>query len=261
MQPFLSIITINFNDASGLEKTVNSVLTQTYQDFEFIIIDGGSTDGSTAVIQKHQHKIAYWISEKDSGIFNAMNKGIAKAKGQYLQFLNSGDALNGNTALFDFIHHDLFKGDVIYGDYKFDKGGKIYPDVLTPFFFIKSSLPHQSTFFHKKIFQNIGGFDENFKIASDRDFFIKCFLSEQFAFQHIQYPLVHFDLEGISNNVNFKDKKLQEDELILKKNYGIFYQDYKEMLEQHIVLNDKSKTVKGILKRLIFKVKRVCQIR
>lgn len=261
MQPFLSIITINFNDAPGLEKTINSVLTQTYQDFEFIIIDGGSTDGSASVIQKHKDKIAYWISEKDSGIFNAMNKGIAKARGQYLQFLNSGDVLNGSNALFDFINHDLFKGDVIYGDYKFDNGGKVYPDVLTPFFFIKSSLPHQSTFFHQKVFQTIGNFDESFKIASDRDFFIKCFLSQHFAFQHIQFPLVHFDLEGISNNANFKDKKLQEDELILKKNYGIFYQDYKKMLEQHIALNDTSKTFKGILKRLIFKVKRVCKFR
>src|SRR3954468_8744814 len=89
----LSIITINFNNAAGLRKTMESVVSQSSQHFEYIVIDGGSTDGSAEVIQQHAGKLAYWVSEADNGIYNAMNKGILKASGDYCQFLNSGDTL------------------------------------------------------------------------------------------------------------------------------------------------------------------------
>ena len=87
----LSIITINFNNHDGLQKTINSVIAQTWKDFEWIIIDGGSTDGSKNLIEQYDKYITYWISESDKGIYNAMNKGIKIARGDYLQFLNSGD--------------------------------------------------------------------------------------------------------------------------------------------------------------------------
>jgi len=92
----LSIITINYNDKEGLRKTIESVLSQTWTDYEYLIIDGGSADGSLDVIREYEDKITYWISEKDNGIYNAMNKGIVKSKGAYLQFLNSGDYLVDN---------------------------------------------------------------------------------------------------------------------------------------------------------------------
>ena len=87
----LSVITINYNNAEGLAKTMDSVFRQRFSDFEYIVIDGGSTDGSKDLIVNNQDKIAYWCSEKDSGIYNAMNKGIREASGEYLLFLNSGD--------------------------------------------------------------------------------------------------------------------------------------------------------------------------
>ena len=89
----ISIITVNYNDREGLKKTIESVINQTWQDFEFIIIDGGSTDGSREVIEQYKDKIDYWISEPDKGIYNAMNKGIKAASGEFLLFLNSGDRL------------------------------------------------------------------------------------------------------------------------------------------------------------------------
>ena len=95
--PKLSIITINLNNAQGLEKTIKSVVSQTYSDYEYIIIDGASTDGSVDVIQEYRNKITYWVSEPDTGIYNAMNKGILKATGEYCQFLNSGDILVDNN--------------------------------------------------------------------------------------------------------------------------------------------------------------------
>ncbi len=99
----LSIITINYNDKFGLERTIKSVQEQTFTNFEHIIIDGGSTDGSKEVIEANKNSFSYWVSEPDKGIYNAMNKGIKEAKGEYLFFLNSGDHLNGQNAL-DKIH-------------------------------------------------------------------------------------------------------------------------------------------------------------
>ena len=87
----LSIITINYNNREGLKKTINSVINQTFRDFEYILIDGGSEDGSKEIILQHEAQFSYWRSEKDHGIYNAMNKGILAAKGDYLLFLNSGD--------------------------------------------------------------------------------------------------------------------------------------------------------------------------
>ena len=89
----ISIITINYNDLKGLQKTFNSVVNQSNKDFEYIVIDGGSSDGGKEFLEQNSDKLAYWISEKDSGVYNAMNKGIKAAKGEYLLFLNSGDFL------------------------------------------------------------------------------------------------------------------------------------------------------------------------
>jgi glycosyltransferase involved in cell wall biosynthesis len=260
MKPLLSIITINYNDVNGLEKTINSVINQTFQDFEYIIIDGGSSDKSIELIHSNIDRINYWVSEKDSGVFNAMNKGIKVANGTYLLFLNGGDVLNGDSALQDFISSPDFEGDIIYGDYKFDIGGKVYPDILTPLFFIKSSLPHQSTFFKSHVFDEMGYYDESYKIVADRAFYIKCFLRDKYKFKHINYPLSIFDLSGMSNHLNFKEKKDAEDERIFNEYFGLFYQDYKHMLALQSQLNyEKRQTVKGIWKRIINKIKLVCQ--
>src|SRR5690242_21925905 len=89
----LSIITVNFNNAAGLQRTMDSAFHQTFTDYEYVIIDGGSTDGSKDLIKNHANKLVYWVSEKDNGVYQAMNKGIVRAKGDYLLFLNSGDYL------------------------------------------------------------------------------------------------------------------------------------------------------------------------
>lgn len=250
-KPFLSIITINLNNAEGLKRTISSVLIQEWKNIEFLIIDGGSIDSSVKIIKKNNEKISYWVSEKDSGVFNAMNKGIDKSTGKYLIFLNSGDELNGKLALENFINHKHFKGDIVYGDYKFEKGEKIYPDKLTPLFFIKSSLPHQSTFFKSSVFNIMGNYNESYRIGADRDFFIRCFLSEKLEFTHINYHLTLFDLSGLSNDENYIDLKRKEDKLILRSNYGVFYDDYMIYLKLlNEMANVKKNSFKGIVKRL-----------
>lgn len=258
----ISIITINYNDAVGLEKTILSVINQSYKAVEYFVIDGGSKDGSVAVIQKYPDKIDYWLSEPDSGIFNAMNKGIVKATGDYLLFLNSGDVLTNENALQDFICHEQFQGDIIYGDYKFENGSKIYPDKLTPLFFFKSSLPHQSTFFKKEVFAKMGMYNEVYKIVSDREFFIKCFFSNQFKFQHINYELTLFDLSGISNDEKQLEKKKAEDHKVFLNHFNLFYDDYRLILKLQSELNqEKRKSIKGIMKRIKNKIIKLCRIR
>ncbi|WP_309609246.1 glycosyltransferase family 2 protein [Flavobacterium sp.] len=261
MNPFVSIITVNYNDAIGLQKTIDSVTNQFFKNYEYLVIDGNSNDGSKEVIQKNKSKINFWISEEDTGIYNAMNKGIEIAKGDYLLFLNSGDLLNGTMALSDFINHKDFTGDIIYGDYKFLEGGKTYPDNLTPLFFVRSSLPHQSTLFKKTVFDAMGLYDEQYKIVSDRAFYIKCFLSNQIFFKHINYPLSIFDLNGVSNNSSNNEKQLLENQNMFQQYYGVFYEDYKNMLLLQSQLNQvKRETLLGILKRIVNKIKRICRI-
>ena len=109
-----SIITINYNNKDGLKKTIESVINQSCKDFEYIIIDGGSTDGSVDVIRQYADRINYWISEPDKGVYNAMNKGVAQAHGEYLNFMNSGDCFSDNSVL-ENIAHSLCSYDIVTG--------------------------------------------------------------------------------------------------------------------------------------------------
>ncbi|MFD0864105.1 glycosyltransferase family 2 protein [Sungkyunkwania multivorans] len=250
-QPLLSIITINFNHAKGLQRTINSVTSQTFEDLEYLIIDGASKDESTAVIEKNADKIDHWVSESDTGIYNAMNKGIKAAKGQYLLFLNSGDVLSGRTALADFIGHHDFKGDIIYGDYKFEEGEKVYPDTLTPIFFMRSSLPHQSTLFKSTVFDEMGLYDESYQISADRAFYAKCFASGNVQFTHLSYPLAVFDLSGMSNDPKHLQKKLEEDERLLRAAFGERYDGYMAQLQEQRAMSEaKYKGLMGIFRRI-----------
>lgn len=250
-KPKLSIITINFNDKIGLKKTMQSVFDQTFRDFEYIIIDGGSTDGSRDLIEQSSQCLAYWVSEQDKGVFHAQNKGVMVANGEYVLFLNGGDVLNGNTALEDFISHENFDGDIIYGDYKFEEGEKIYPDELTSYYFMKTSLPHQSTLFKKQVFEKMGQFDEKYKFGADRAFFIKCFMDGSIKFQHIKYPLTVFDLQGLSNDPKLLSEKRAEDEAIFEECFGPHYKELVAQREADAMLSRaKRNSLKGIIKRI-----------
>jgi len=244
----LSIITINYNDAKGLAYTMQSVLNQSFTDFEYLVIDGGSKDGSSAVIEQYKESLSYWISEPDSGIYNAMNKGLAQVKGSYVLFMNSGDAFNGNTALENIVNHPNFKGDIIYGDYKSEENYS-YPDALSPFFFVINSLPHQATFFKKSVFERIGILDESYKISADKEFYVRCLVSDLFVFQHIKQEVSVFDKTGISNTN--EPLRRAEDLRLFQKHFGIFYSDYLKMEAQHHqIIYLHHQTIKGIFKRI-----------
>lgn len=197
----LSIITINYNNAVGLGETIQSVVNQTFSDFEYIVIDGASTDESVDIIKKYSDKINYWISEPDKGIYNAMNKGIYQAEGEYLLFINSGDYLYN-----EFVLSEIFKlnisGDLVYGDLhrRFPNGETDIvkmPDYAHIGFMMKSTLTHPTTLIKKSLFQKYGVYREDLKIVSDWAFFLKIIAFGDVSQQHIPIIISSFAMDGI----------------------------------------------------------------
>lgn len=199
----LSIITINRNNADGLDKTIQSVINQAYQDFEYIVIDGNSTDHSVDIIKKHSNNVNYWISETDRGIYNAMNKGIAKANGNYLLFLNSGDYLVNKDVLKSAFEHQQ-TADIIYGNMQIDWGnGKItsgkMPDKITFKQMYLDTLWHPVSFIKKSLFSTYGLYNEAYKIVADYDFFFKVIIMNNATTYYINMDIALYNLTGLSS--------------------------------------------------------------
>ena len=151
-----SIITVNFNNKEGLRRTIESVIGQTYHDFEFIVIDGGSTDGSADVLREFDKDITYWVSEKDSGIYNGMNKGIAKATGDYLNFMNSGDCFYTPDVLERVASYNTDADFIVGKDYHYSERkqrghASIQPPRTTMMHFFMGTLDHQSSFIKREL--------------------------------------------------------------------------------------------------------------
>lgn len=200
----VSIITINFNNKSGLIKTLNSIISQTCKEFEWIIIDGGSTDGSKELIENYSEYIDYWVSEPDNGIYHAMNKGIKIATGNYLQFLNSGDYFDNNHVLEKFKKY-AYNEDIIYGNAIIVNENDeeisrfIAPNNIKLSYFWSHTLNHQATFFKKKCFERFL-YNENNKIASDVELYMQL-IYNGYSFQKINEFIVCYDNSGISNQI------------------------------------------------------------
>lgn len=194
----LSVVTINYNNRDGLRKTIESVVNQTYKDFEYIVIDGGSTDGSVDVIKEYADRIDYWVSEPDKGIYNAMNKGIDVAKGEYCIFLNSGDIFSSSDIIDECVPF-LDGTDIVAGYIQTDSGlvwGR--PKELTlAYFYEKCSLPHPASFITTSLLKKYR-YDENLKIVSDWKFFIQVIIIDNCRLKSIDVIVSVFDTNGIS---------------------------------------------------------------
>jgi glycosyltransferase involved in cell wall biosynthesis len=230
----LSIITVNLNNCVGLLRTIDSVINQTFKDFEFIIIDGGSTDGSIDLIKKHSEGITKWTSEPDHGIYNAMNKGIRIARGEYLLFLNSGDWLCSNSTLKEAFNLE-FRQDILYGDriiWDQNQAGArtIYPDNLSFSFFFRNTLGHQSTFIKRQLFEKFSYYNEAKKYDSDWEFFMLCLFKNNCTYKHIQLVICFYDLSGISSKSENWTEMLNERENTVKTNFPLLYEDYSELI-------------------------------
>lgn len=220
----LSVITINYNNRDGLRKTIEGVVNQTYKDFEYIVIDGGSTDGSVDVIKEYAGRIDYWVSEPDKGIYNAMNKGIDVAKGEYCLFLNSGDYLFNSNVLNDCILH-LDGTGVIYGHIKTDAGNIwMAPGVISlAYFYGYNSLPHPASFIKSSLLKKYH-YDEALKIVSDWKFFIQVLIFGGLSYKQIDVIVSVFDTNGISSSNVLLLK--EESKFVLENSFPKYVYDF-----------------------------------
>lgn len=199
----ISVITVCYNVVSTIEDTILSVINQTYSNIEYIIIDGGSTDGTVDIIKKYSSKISYWISEPDKGIYDAMNKGVYKAKGTWIQFLNSGDVFFNAHVIEDVIKKIYGNGvlkDIIYGDIicKFNFGKLLLKPSSLENFKYYFPISHPAIFVKKYIFKKYS-FDITYHISADYELFYRLF-NDGKSFQYINIPIVIFDaMAGISS--------------------------------------------------------------
>ncbi|GGF20533.1 glycosyltransferase family 2 protein [Hymenobacter cavernae] len=271
MSSKISLITVNYNNKSGLEKTVSSVLGQTtLGSFEYIVIDGGSTDGGVELLRRNTDKISYWVSEKDAGIYNAMNKGIRQATGDYLLFLNSGDHLLAADTIEHILGHiqaapevDIFYGDAFIGSSTDVMGGLLkHPPILDLKYFKTETLNHQASLIKAALFQQYGLYPEHYRLAADYWLFLRCFLDGK-VFQHIDRLLVDYDFTGLSAADGYKKYKDEQfaiwDQLvpgyvrdIISENEALSAENrrYRQILDYKIVdvavrLNAKYQGLKG----------------
>lgn len=213
-----SIITVCLNDRTGLVRTIQSVSSQSYKDFEFIIIDGGSTDGSADVIHANEDHVDYWVSESDNGIYDGMNKGVAASSGDYCIFLNSGDTFFSEDVLKNVVDH--LEGDIICGDAMLVGHGAFWraPDVVDEHFWRqRNSICHQSVFIRTALLKDTQ-YDTSLKIASDYKFFFYELVVERRIYKRINITVCNYGCDGISSNHERSDaeKKRVIDEFVQK---------------------------------------------
>ena len=200
--PKVSIITVCYNEPD-VKRTCESIVNQTDSDYEWLIIDGGSKPECLDILQSYKDKTAYFVSEKDSGIFNAMNKGIAKAQGEYLIFMNAGD---------EFFHPEVLrlvkpfldgKSEIIYGDTQYiNEDGTIdilsSPEVLNKEYYKEQTINHQSSFIRKDLFKSFGNYDENFPIFADIEKWL-VYEENGCLFKHLPVIVAKFYRTGVSS--------------------------------------------------------------
>jgi len=237
--PKLSIITVNLNNKAGLIDTAKSVVAQTWTDYEWIIIDGGSTDESVDVIKEYAEKtdkLVYWCSEPDGGIYQGMNKGIEKASGEYCWFLNSGDYAYKNTTLEEVFAVE-FGEDIVYGDINY-----IYPEKYkikyiysirnnknkNPYLIknwgLNSVIFHSSSIIKKKLFISLGYYNLYYSIAADMEFFFKAIFKYSVRIKYIDIIFSTFCYGGISSN--YKNLYIERNKILLE----YFPETYEKMI-------------------------------
>jgi len=210
----LSIITINYNNCTGLQKTINSVVCQTWCDFEWIIIDGGSTDGSKNLIEKYQDHFTYWCSEPDKGIYNAMNKGIGHAKGEYVLFMNSGENLYNEKVIENawpyLKDYDFLSGDSISYHRDGTVGSWNAPRYFTSYMIVFYSINHQSTFIRTRLLKE-RPYREDLKIVADWEQQLYELVFRDATYGYLPVVVSEFHEDGVSQiNTELHNKERQE---------------------------------------------------
>lgn len=213
--PLITILTVVYNGGNHLEKTIESVLEQDYANIEYIIIDGNSSDNTLDIIQKYDHKIDYWISEPDQGIYDAMNKGQKLATGDYINFLNAGDIIIDSKNISNICHEISSLNAVYFSRVKVVGDGVfwMYPSRETKNIaqWLTRNLPNHQTIFFPKSFYTTSLYDTRLSIGADDDYKLSALKDYQFNFIDVDY--VEFKRDGVSSNhksVKLLKKRIKE---------------------------------------------------
>ena len=204
-----TIITINYNNQIGLRRTIESVICQTLTDYEYIVIDGGSTDGSIDVIKKYSDYIDFWLSEPDNGIYNAMNKGILRSKAEYTIFMNSGDTFY-DKKIVEKINSFIDGTGIVNGDTMLSSGKYVKsPTEVSLGFFLYSTIIHQSTFIKTELLKE-NNYDERYKLVSDWKFWIQELIFNNVSYKNVSFLVSKFEEGGIGTT----NKTLHDNEML-----------------------------------------------
>ena len=234
--PLISIITVSFNAVKVIEKTILSVIDQTYSNTEYIIIDGGSTDGTTDIIKKYSQHIKYWISEPDKGIYDAMNKGIIVANGDFINFMNAGDTFIDKDRiekLFkEYTNEDIVYGNIIRNFKKYQKraSGIISkePQIID---FLGDTIHHQAAFIKKELFLKHGLYSLDYKLISDWIFFYETIIKEKTNIKYVNQDIALFEMDGASTI--YGDVYEKERKSYLIQEIGVEFYNYLEQLNKY----------------------------
>ena len=200
----LTIITINYNHIEGLKRTIDSIMNQTFTDYEWIVVDGGSTDGSKELLEQYKDRFAWWCSEPDKGVYNAMNKGIAHATGEYINFMNSGDCFATHTILSEIFSQER-TAEVLYGIMTrgtIDGYINNEPMMKAKFNwwdFYYYNINHQATFIRSDVFKKYGVYDESYKILADWRHFAELFALRKVTYEYIPQIIAIYEGGGLSD--------------------------------------------------------------
>lgn len=204
----LSVITINLNNSRGLQQTIESIVCQTFTNYELIIIDGGSNDGSVDIIKQYEDRVSYWISESDKGIYDAMNKGIKQAKGEYYYFLNSGDRLISEvvfTGIFaDNPSSSFICGNFItefHGNFKKEEPYKNRDWQFSLYDLYSGDLCHQAFFIKADNFDKYGLYDDSLRITADWKLFFNAIAIHHEPVSYKDIDIVIYNMEGLSSTI------------------------------------------------------------
>lgn len=220
----VSVITVCFNAQDTIEETIQSVLNQTYKDIEYIIVDGKSTDNTVSIIQRYREKISCFISEKDNGIYDAMNKGISLITGEIVFFLNSGDLFFNEKVIENIVNY--FKAndvDLVYGDVVILDPVELLPRIqvhqgIDRLYFFENNICHQGIFAKTEVFRKYGGFDTSFRITADYEWLLRVLFRYKVRSLYINQIVSVFALGGLSSDpINFKTYLCERKKI--KKNY------------------------------------------
>lgn len=201
--PLVSIITVVYNGEKHIEQTINSVLNQTYPLIEYIIIDGASKDKTLEIIKKYEKNITHLISEKDTGIYNAMNKGLALAKGEIIGILNADDYYYPETIQWVVNQFKQSNADIVYGNLmklRSFENNDYFKQVAPNISLLEKTMPifHPATFVKKEVYEKIGDFNEKYKLSADYDFIYRAY-NAKVIFEYLPQPLTVFRIDGATS--------------------------------------------------------------